>query len=66
MKGSLVFGLVSAIVAGVTMAATLGFAHQLGHGWPLVLGAAGAFGAVGLALALVAHLLLRAKPQADR
>ena len=66
MKGALTFGLVSAIVAGGTMAVTLEVGRQLSHGWLLVLGAAVGFGAVGLMLATVAHLLTRAKPHADR
>ena len=48
------------------MAVTLDAGHQLGHGWLLVVGAAGAFGAIGLVLASVTHLLTRPKPHADR
>ena len=66
MKGSLIFGLLSATVAGVTMGGTLAVSHQLDHGWLLVLGAAGAFGAIGLVLAFIGHLLMRVKPQAHR
>jgi hypothetical protein len=66
VKGSLIFGLLSAAVAGATMAATLAIGHQLGHGWLLVVEVAGAFGAIGFVLAFVGHLLMRVKPQADR
>ncbi len=60
-------GLLSATtVAGVTMGGTLAVSHQLDHGWLLVLGAAGAFGAIGLVLAFIGHLLMRVKPQALR
>jgi hypothetical protein len=66
VRGALIFGLLSATVAGVTMAATLAIGHELGHGWLLVVGVAAAFGVVGLALASVGHLLMRAKPQPNR
>jgi hypothetical protein len=65
VKGSLIFGLLSAVVAGGTMAATLELSHQLGHGWLLVVEVAGAFGAIGLVLAFIGHLLMRVKPQAN-
>ncbi len=65
MKGALIFGLLSATVAGGTMAATLEVSRQLDHGWLLVVEVAGAFGAIGLVLAFIGHLLMRAKPQAD-
>lgn len=64
MKGALMFALCAAIVAGGSMAVTLSVGHQLGHGWSLVAGAAGAGGMAGLVLGMLAWFAGRARQQA--
>lgn len=59
MKGALVFGLLAAAVAGVAMVLTLHFGHDLDRDWWLAAASAGAAGAAGFVLGLLAHFLTR-------
>ena len=59
VKGGLVFGLITAIVAGGAMAATLLAGHELGNLWWLVPAAAGSAGAVGFVLGVIANAFTR-------
>jgi len=61
VRGALVFGLITALVAGVAMAATLLAGHELGNLWWLVPASAGAAGVVGIVLGAVAHVFTRTR-----
>ena len=61
MRGALVFGLITAIVAGGAMAATLLAGHELGNLWWLPLAAAGPAGVAGFVLGVLANALTRTR-----